>query len=194
MDLTTEPAADVTTLLLQWNKGKPTALDDLMPLVYADLQRIARRCWRSEDPGHTLEPAALVHEAFIRLVDNDRVNWQNRAQFFGVAAQVIRRILVDHARARHRIKRGGHALKVTWSENLLARGRMEPADLDVESLDRALKQLEEMDPQQSSIVELRFFGGLSIEETAEALKISAATVKRDWAVARAWLRREMSRE
>jgi len=136
----------------------------------------------------------LVHEAFIRLVDNDRVNWRNRAQFFGVAAQVVRRILVDHARARHRAKRGGHAVRVTWSENLLAPGRPGPADLDLESLDRALKQLEQMDPQQSSIVELRFFGGLSVEETAEALKISSATVKRDWAVARAWLRREMSRE
>src|SRR5688572_12682123 len=97
IDLSSEPAADVTTLLLQWNKGKPSALDDLMPLVYAELQRIARRCWRSENPGHTLEPTALVHEAFIRLVDNDRVNWRNRAQFFGVAAQVVRRVLVDHA-------------------------------------------------------------------------------------------------
>ena len=120
--MTTEPAADVTTLLLQWNKGKPTALDDLMPLVYAELQRLAKRCWRSEDPGHTLEPTALVHEAFIRLVDNDRVNWRNRAQFFGVAAQVIRRILVDHARARHRVKRGGYALMGYGKSRVVVQG------------------------------------------------------------------------
>jgi RNA polymerase sigma factor (TIGR02999 family) len=129
-----------------------------------------------------------VHEAYLRLIDQKRVNWENRAQFFGVASQMIRRILVDRARARHRLKRGGDALKVTWTENL----DVPKEGLDLEVLDEALKRLADLDPQQSRIIELRFFGGLSIEETAAALNISPATVKREWAMARAWLFREIT--
>jgi RNA polymerase sigma factor (TIGR02999 family) len=185
--------SDVTALLVEWSKGDRGALDALMPLVYGELQRLARRYWRSENKAHTLEPTVLVHEAFLRLVNQNRVNWQNRAQFFGVAAQMIRRVLVDHARGRHRLKRGADPLMVTWSDTLCASESLERTDLDVIGLDRALRRLAELDLQQSSIVELRFFGGLSIEETAEALKISPATVKRDWGMARAWLHRELSR-
>jgi RNA polymerase sigma factor (TIGR02999 family) len=173
------PSPDVTTLLLAWNSGDQEALDRLMPLVYNELRRLARRQMRSENPGHTLQATALVNDVYVHLIDQKRVNWQNRAHFFGTAAQIIRRILVDHARARHRLKRGGGGVKVEWNEDLIA-------------LDDALNQLAVMDPQQSQIIELRFFGGLSIEETAEALKISPATVKRDWTFARAWLYRSMS--
>jgi len=180
--------ADVTTLLLAWNNGDRRALDDLMPLVYDELRRLARRYMRAENPGHTLQATAVVHELYVRLVDQNRVNWQNRAHFVGVAAQIIRRILVDQARARHRLKRGGDRLRVEWKE---AAGSAKPARMDLITLDDALNRLADADPQQSRIVELRFFGGLSIEETAEALKISTATVKRDWAFARAWLHREM---
>jgi RNA polymerase sigma factor (TIGR02999 family) len=180
---------DVTGLLLDWNGGNRAALDALLPLVYGELRRLARRYMLAENRGHTLEATALVHEAYLRLIDQNRVNWQNRAQFFGVAAQIIRRLLVDHARGRHRLKRGGGELKVTWTENINV---PEPVDVDLVVLDDALNSLAEMDSQQSRIVELRFFGGLSIEETAAALDISPATVKRDWAVARAWLYRAIT--
>jgi RNA polymerase sigma factor (TIGR02999 family) len=180
---------DITHLLLDWNGGNRAALDALLPLVYSELRRVARGYMQSEKRGHTLEPTALVHEAYLRLIDQNRVTWQNRAQFFGVAAQIIRRLLVDHARARHRIKRGGADMKVTWSENIDV---PDPVGFDVVLLDDALKNLAELDPQQSRIVELRFFGGLSIEETAAVLNISPATVKRDWAMARVWLYREVS--
>jgi RNA polymerase sigma factor (TIGR02999 family) len=144
---------------------------------------------QGENPGHTLQPTALVHEAYLRLIDQNRVNWQNRAQFFGIAAQMIRRVLVDHARTRQRLKRGGDALKVTWTGNM----EMPAAEaFDLVGLDDALNRLATLDAQQSRIVELRFFGGLSIEETGEALNISPATVKREWAMARAWLYREIN--
>jgi RNA polymerase sigma factor (TIGR02999 family) len=175
--------------LLDWNGGNRAALDALLPFVYTELRRLARGYMLSEKRGHTLQPTALVHEAYLRLIDQNRINWQNRAQFFGVAAQIIRRILVDHARARHRIKRGGADLKVTWTENVAT---PEPGGFDLEMLDDALKTLSNLDPQQGRIVELRFFGGLSIEETATVLEVSPATVKRDWAMARAWLHREVT--
>jgi len=180
---------DVTHLLVQWNGGNRAALDALLPLVYSELRKLARNYMMSEKPGHTLEPTALVHEAYLRLVDQNRVSWQNRAHFFGVAANIIRRILVDHARARHRIKRGCSELKVTWTEELKV---PDQAGVDLVALDDALKTLSDLDPQQGRVVELRFFGGLSIEETASVLNISPATVKREWSTARVWLYREVT--
>lgn len=179
---------DVTLILKDWSKGDPAAIEALMPLVYGELRRMARRVMRSESAGHTLQPTALVHEAYLRLVDQTRVNWQNRAHFFAVAAQVIRRILVDHARARRRLKRGGGVLKITLSETI---SRDDAAGLDLAALDSALIRLAALDERQGRIIELRFFGGLSVEETAEVLGISPATVKRDWTSARAWLFREL---
>jgi len=179
---------DVTRLLLDWNGGNRAALDALLPLVYNELRQLARRYMLSENRGHTLQPTALVHEAYLRLIDQNRVNWQNRAQFFGVSAQILRRLLVDHARARHRLKRGGGELKITWTENL----NVPESGLDLVALDDAINRLADLDPQQGRIIELRFFGGLSIEETAAALGISPATVKREWVMARAWLFREVT--
>jgi RNA polymerase sigma factor (TIGR02999 family) len=181
--------ADVTQLLLAWNNGDRGALDRLIPIVYDELRRLARHHMRLEAANHTLQATGLVNEAYIRLVDQNRVNWQNRAHFFGAAAQIIRRVLVDHARARQRLKRGGDAVKVSLYDDI---GAAEAVELDVVGLDHALSELAKLDPQQERIIELRFFTGLSIEETAEALNISPATVKRDWATARAWLYREMT--
>lgn len=160
-----------------------------MPLVYDELRRLAQRHLRLEAPNHTLQATALVNEAYIRLVDQNRVNWQNRAHFFGAAAKIIRRVLVDHARARNRLKRGGKALKVSLPDEISAAPAVE---LDVVVLDRALSELAKLDPQQERIIESRFFAGLSIEDTAQALNISPATVKREWFTARAWLYREMT--
>jgi len=179
----------VTELLLAWNKGDPGALDRLVLVVYDELRRLARQQMRFEAPEHTLQPTVLVNEAYLRLVDQQRVNWQNRAHFFGAAAEIIRRILVDHARARNRLKRGGSAVRVSLCEEIRA---ATVGPLDVVVLDDALGQLAQFDPQQARIVELRFFAGLSIDETAEALNISPASVKREWATARAWLYREMT--
>jgi len=181
--------ADVTQLLLAWNKGDRAALDHLMPIEYDELRRLARHHMRFEAPNHTLQATGLVNEAYIRLVDQNCVNWQNRAHFFGAAAQIIRRILVDHARARHRLKRGGDAVKVSLCDEI---GATEAPELDIVALDHALTELAKLDPQQERIIELRFFAGLSIDETAEALNISPATVQRHWATARAWLYREMT--
>jgi RNA polymerase sigma factor (TIGR02999 family) len=160
-----------------------------MPIVYDELRRLARKHMRFEAPEHTLQATVLVNEAYLRLVDQRRVNWQNRAHFFGAAANIIRRVLVDHARKRDRQKRGGSAVKVTLYDEILA---AQEVQLDVVALDHALKELAKLDPQQEQIIEMRFFAGLSIEDTAEALNISPATVKRDWATARAWLYREMT--
>lgn len=179
----------VTRLLLQWTDGDTNALDQLLPLVYDELRRLAQSYLRRENVGHTLQSTALVHEAYLRLVDQRNVNWQNRSHFFGIAAQMMRRVLVDHARAHHAAKRGSGGIKVTLDEGLVA---AEQRDVNVIALDGALNKLSEIDPQQSRIVELRFFAGLSIEDTAEVLKISPATVKRDWAMAKAWLYGEMS--
>ena len=181
--------ADVTQLLLAWNDGDRAALDHLMPIVYDELRRLAHHHMRFEAPNHTLQATGLVNEAYIRLIDQNRVNWQNRAHFFGAAAQIIRRILVDHARSRHRLKRGGGAVKVSLCDGIDA---AESVELNLVGLDDALSELAKLDPQQERIIELRFFAGLSIEEAATALNISPATVKRDWATARAWLYREMT--
>jgi RNA polymerase sigma factor (TIGR02999 family) len=187
--VTPTPAPDeVTNLLLRWGSGDREALDALAPLVYDELRRLAGRYLRRERLDHTLQSTALVHEAYLRLIDQRNVRWQNRAQFFGLAAELIRRILVDHARAKQAAKRGGSAYKLTLDEALDA---SEPRDLDLVRLDDVLQGLAKIDPQQSRVVELRFFAGLTIEETAEVLGISPATVKRDWLVAKAWLRREM---
>jgi RNA polymerase sigma factor (TIGR02999 family) len=179
--------AGVTRLLVQWTEGNKQAMEDLLPLVYDELRRLASSYLRREQPGHTLQSTALVHEAYMRLVDQN-VSWQSRAHFFGIAAQMMRRILVDHARAKNAAKRGDGACKVTLDEGLVA---AEQRDVNVLALDEALTRLAQLDPQQSQIVELRFFAGLSIEDTSEVMKISPATIKRDWAMAKAWLYREM---
>ena len=181
----------VTDLLVAWNGGEAEALTKLVPLVYEELRNIARRRLRRERQGHTLEPTALVHEAYARLIDQNRVRWQNRAHFFAVAGQTMRRILVDHARRRHAARRGGHGLRLSLDETVASGDRR---DVDLIALDDALNGLTELDASQARIVELRYFGGLSIEETGEVLSISAATVKRDWSVAKAWLYRRMTRQ
>src|SRR5688500_17291598 len=175
----------VTQLLIDWSKGDKAALDKLIPYVHDELRRLARHYMRRERAGHTLQTSALINEAYLRLVDQS-VAWQNRAHFFGIAARLMRQILVDHARAHQYSKRGGGAEKVSLDEAAnLAQGRA----AEIVALDEALESLTAIDPQQGRIVELRFFGGLTIEETAEVLGISHATVERDWSVARAWLRR-----
>ncbi len=180
----------VTQLLVRWRGGDREALDALMPIVYADLRRIARHYLRSERPDHTLQSTALVHEAYVRLIGNKLPEWQNRAHFFGVAARLMRQILVEYARGHQAAKRGGSACKVSLDEGLML---PQQADLDVVLLDDALQDLARLDPQQSRIVELRFFAGLTIDDTSEVLGISPATVTRDWTTARVWLYREISR-
>ena len=181
---------NVTQLLLQWNKGDPAALDALIPLVYGELRRLARHYLQQEKQGHTLSSTALVHEAYLRLVNQREVTWQNRAHFFGVASQMMRRILVDHARKRASAKRGGESLTLALDDSIAA---TQGKAVDLVALDHALVGLAKLDERQSRLVELRFFGGLSIEETSEVLGVSTPTVKRDWASARAWLFRELSR-
>ena len=181
-------ANEVTQLLCMWSGGDGAALESLMEAVYAELRRLAHSYLRRERPGHTLQSTALVHEAYLRLIDQKNVTWQNRAHFFGIAASMMRRILVDHARSRQASKRGKGVSLLVLDEAIAGSG---PRDLNLVALDRALDSLAEIDPQQSRIVELRFFAGLSIEDTAEVLKISPATVKREWAMAKAWLYREM---
>lgn len=165
------------------------ALDALLPVVYDELHALAGRYLRHERPDHTLQPTALVHEAYMRLSEQRQVDWRDRAQFFGVAAQMMRRILVNYAEARNAAKRGGHVARVTLDESLSWEGGRE---VDLVSLDEALTALALLDARQARVVELRFFAGLSIEETAEVLNISAATVKREWSMAKAWLRRELA--
>jgi len=169
--------------------GDKEDLDKLMPAVYDELRRQAARYLRREQAGHTLQTTALIHEAYVRLVDQRNVQWQNRAHFFGIAAQMMRRILVDHARTKKRAKRGGSVIKVSLADATLP---VNERDLDVVALDEALNRLAEIDEQQSRVVELRFFSGLTVEETAEVMHISPATVKRDWSMAKAWLHRELS--
>ena len=178
----------VSKLLLNWGQGDQGAREALIPLVYDELRRLARRYLRRERPDHTLQSAALVNEAYLRLIRQDQPQWQNRAHFFGVAAQLMRHILVDHARHRAAAKRGAGAPRLTLDPDVaLPQAR----DVDLVALDDVLNQLAALDPQQSRLVELRFFGGLSIEETSVVLGVSPATVKREWATARAWLQREM---
>src|SRR5262245_11893444 len=186
----TSPAT-ITQLLIKWRNGDQTALDELTPLVYSELRRLARYYLRAERSGHTLQPSDLVHETYLRLVDEKEIDWQSRAHFFGVAALRMRHILVDRARSRRAAKRGGGEYGLTRSE---ADRLTDKRDVNLLALDDALRRLEALDPQKSRIVELRYFGGLTIEETAEAMKISPATVKRDWSMARAWLRSEISNE
>ena len=186
-----EGPREVTQLLIDWSNGDQNAFENLLPLVYSELRRLAARHLARERRNHTLQSTAVVHEAYLRLIDQSRVQWKNRAQFFGVASQMIRRILVDHARSHQAAKRGSGAIKLSLDEAVAVPGGK---DLDLVALDDALKSLAEMDEQQARIVELRFFGGLSIEETAQLLDLSPATVKRHWATARVWLYREMSRE
>ncbi len=181
----------VTQLLVAWQDGDKAALDQLMPLVYEELRRLARQYRRRERAGHTLQTTALVNEAYLRLIDQSRVHWQNRTHFFAIAAQLMRRILVDHARTRVRAKRGGSAAKVSLAEAAAISGA---PTLDVLALDEALERLAALDGRKSQIVELRFFGGLSIEETAEVLKVSPGTVMHDWTLAKAWLYRALSDE
>ena len=184
------PPNEVSKLLVRWKNGDKSALDRLTPLVYEELRRLARHYMRGERVGHTLQATGLVNEAYIRLVDLREMAWQNKAHFFAVAATLMRRILVDHARSRNYAKRGGSRQRLSLSN--ADRFAKQP-DVDLVALDDALMTLEGMNAQQSRIVELRFFGGLTIEETAEVIGISHATVERDWAVARAWLCREIRR-
>src|SRR5262245_9620442 len=179
---------DVTALLGDWSRGNPAALNQLLPLVYAELRRIARRQLRRERVGHTLQPTALVHEAYLRLVDQRKVDWRNRAHFFGVAAQVMRRILVDNARRHDATKRGAGILSVSIDA---AVEKPAPDDISVLALDHALGRLEAIDSSLARIVELRAFGGLTLEEAALVLEVSVSTVKREWRTARAWLTREL---
>jgi len=178
----------ITQLLKAWSNGDQSARDQVMLVVYEELRRMAHQHMRKERPGHTLQTSALVHEAYVRLVDQNAVEWQNRAHFYGIAAQMMRRILVDHARARQYAKRGGDAHPVSLDESAIVSAER---TAEVVALDEALAGLAAVDQRKSQIVELRFFGGLSIEETAAVLAVSAGTVMRDWTLAKAWLRREM---
>lgn len=187
-----KPAPDITEILQAWNDGRREALDEIVPLVYDELRRQARRYLRRERGNHTLQTTALVNEAYLKLIDQRNVAWQNRAHFFGIAASLMRRILVDYARTKHRHKRGGAAENLPLDEAILIKA--EGNDLDLLALDEALNRLAAIDAQQARIVELRYFSGLSIEETAEVLAISIATVKRNWNMARAWLHRELTKQ
>lgn len=187
--LTMESPEGITQLLIDWGKGDQAALDRLMPLVYAELRRLATNYLRRERVGHTLQPTALVNEAYLKLVGQKDAKWQNRAHFFAISAQLMRRILVDHVRRHQAEKRGGsdqQRLSLTSVEEVVA----QPA-VDLLALNEALDELSNMDPHQGRIVELKFFGGLSIDETAEVMGISHATVEREWKSARAWLRRQL---
>jgi RNA polymerase sigma factor (TIGR02999 family) len=183
----------VTELLVRWRGGDQKAFDELMPLVYGELRRLADRYLRREKGGHTLQPTALVNEAYLRLVGERGMDWENRAHFFGIAARRMRQILVEHARAKRRDKRGGaeaeYMLSLTSADRHIPR-----ADVNLLALDDSLKALEEVDQRKCRVVEMLYFGGLTIEEAAEALRVSPATVKRDWSMARAWLRREIENE
>lgn len=181
---------EITQQLIAWSKGDSAALDNLIPAVYQELRRMADRCLRGENAEHSLQPTALVHEAYLRLIDQSRVEWHSRAQFFGVAAQMMRRILIDHAKTKHREKRGGKARKLSLDE--IANYRAQPA-AELVALDEALKILAEMDERKSRVVEMRYFGGLTVEETAQVLGVSDKTVIRDWNLAKAWLYQQLNR-
>lgn len=184
------PPPDATRLLQAWAQGDQAAFEELIPLVYDELRRLAQRELRRERPGHSLQATALVNEAYLRLIDLNRIEWQNRAHFFAMAARMMRRILVDWARARGNQKRGGGVPTVSLDEGLLV--STDPG-CDLVALDDALETLGAMDPRKGQVVEMRFFGGLTVEETAAALHVSADTVMRDWRSAKAWLLRELSR-
>ena len=185
MDKTNE----ITEQLIAWSNGDAAALDKLIPAVYQELRRMADQYLRREDLSHSLQPTALVHEAYLRLIDQTKVEWQNRAHFFGVAAQMMRRILIDHAKTKHRLKRGGTAIKVSLDENV---NISQERAAELIALDDALQELAQMDERKSRIVELRYFGGLSVDETAQVLGISDKTVMRDWNLAKAWLYQQLT--
>ena len=191
MEQSRQKSPEITEKLRQWSDGKQEALDALLPLVYEELHRQAARYLRRERIGHTLQTTALIHETYLKLVDQREVDWQNRAHFFGIAANAMRRILVDYARQRHRAKRGGADETLPLDAVTLAVS--EEKSVDLEALDEALTRLAELDERQARIVELRYFSGLSIKETAEVLHISPATVKKDWKSAKAWLYQEISK-
>jgi RNA polymerase sigma-70 factor (ECF subfamily) len=180
---------EITQLLAEWSDGNQTALDKLYPLVYDELHKMANRYMKRERKDHTLQTTALINEAYVRMVDQKNVHWENRAHFFAISAQIMRRILIDHARRHHYAKRGGGALKVSLDETAMVASDPAP---DMLLLDEALNRLAEMDPRRGQVVELRYFGGLNNEEIAEVLKISENTVTRDWNMARAWLYQELS--
>lgn len=181
---------EVTQLLIEWSNGDKAALDKLIPLIHEELRRLAHHYMSRERPGHTLQTTALVDEAYVRLVNRKDVHWQNRAHFFAIAAQLMRSILVDHARSHAYAKRGGGARKISLDETMIV---SQQRAAEVVALDEALKELANFDPQQSRIVELRFFGGLTIEETAEVVDLSPATIKREWSTAKAWLYRALAK-
>jgi RNA polymerase sigma factor (TIGR02999 family) len=180
---------EITQLLLAWGSGDKAALDALMPMVYDELRRLAKRYMRRQNAGHTLQTTALVNEAYLRLIDSSRVRWQDRTHFFAISAQLMRRVLVDFARAKNSRKRGGEQIQITLDEQIEAPFEKET---NLVALDEALQKLAQLSQRQSQIVELRYFGGLSEEEIAETLAISTRTVRRDWSLARAWLYRELS--
>ena len=186
--MTALPQTGVTDLLVHWGKGDQEALNKLIPLVYDELHKLASRYLRRERPDHTLQTTALVHEAYLKLVDQRKANWENRVQFFAVAAQLMRRILVDYARGHRASKRGGNLCRLSLDEGLVA---SEEKDAELLALDEALDKLAVIDSQQSHVVELRVFAGLTLEETAQALNISPRTVRREWGMAKAWLHREI---
>ena len=181
----------ITQMLRDWGEGRSEALDELLPHIYNELHRQAAAYLRRERPNHTLQTTALVHEAYLKLIDQKQVEWKSRGHFFALAAQAMRRILVDHAKSRHREKRGGPNEDIPLEDELLAVA--EETNIDVIALDEALSRLAKFDPQQERIVEMRYFAGLSLDETAAAIGISRATAARDWAVAKAWLHRELTR-
>jgi RNA polymerase sigma factor (TIGR02999 family) len=183
--------AEVTRLLLAWSDGDEAALERLMPLVYAELRRVARRYMGRERTGHTLQTTALINEAYLRLVDTRGIRWQNRAHFFAVSARAMRRVLVDFARARHNLKRGGGAHPVSLEEAVVPAAER---SADLLALDEALERLAALSPRQGQVVELRYFGGLTEEEAAKVLRVSSRTVRHDWRLARAWLYRELGRK
>jgi len=187
MDLMLAPQ-EFTQLLVNWRNGDKSALDEMTPVLYEELRRVARRLLSAERPDHTLQPTALVHEAYLRLIDQRSVDWRNRAHFLGVAATMMRRILINHAKAHQAAKRGGYAAAISLEDAL---GVFTNPQVDLLDLDCSLDRLTTLDPQQGKVVELRYFGGLSIEETAEVLGISPATVKREWGTARLWLLQQM---
>ncbi|HEX7312554.1 MAG TPA: sigma-70 family RNA polymerase sigma factor [Pyrinomonadaceae bacterium] len=185
---TMQARPNITEVLERWSNGEQSALDELMPLIYKELRRLAGNYIRRERHDHTLQPTALINEVFVRLIDQHDIKWQNRAHFFGIAATLMRRILVDHARSHQAAKRGGGQYSLSLSKaDRIAR---QPS-VDLLAVHLALEELEELDPQQSRIVELRFFGGLTIEETAEVLGLGHATIEREWKMARSWLRHEL---
>ena len=190
--MATSPRGELTNLLVAWGSGNQTARDRLLPQVYDELQKVARSYLRRERPGHTVQTGTLVHEAFLRMTQGQRIPWEGRAHFFGIAARLMRQILVDHARARDAAKRGAGAIAEPLVMALSV--AVQAMDVSVVALDRALDNLSAIDPDQARVVELRFFGGLTVEETAEVMGISTGTVKREWSMARAWLRRAVGGE